>query len=349
MKNSYICTHEYNTILGYSKIQSTFNLNTFPILKIAKQSLQIEFNSIAKLFKCFDSNFEAILEALHSNNGKVVITGIGKSGLIAQKIVATLSSTGTPAVFMHAGDASHGDLGCIQPNDIVMCLSKSGQSGEIDFIIPFLKTKNIPLIALTFNQHSPLALAADYLIVLPKTVEADGQDLAPTTSTTLQLILGDIIAVCLMHLNQFKKSDFASLHPGGYLGKKLNLTLGQMVSDNKKAMVNKTASIKEVLQEITTKRLGATVVLDKNQIVGFITDGDLRRMLEKNFNLTSITAADIMTSKPLILDASTKAIEALSLMNKRKVNHLVVCSKDSHYLGIVHILDFTKEGLKDEY
>ena len=348
MKNSYICIHEYNTILCYNKTKSTINLNSLPILKIAKESLQIEFEAIARLFKCFDSTFETVLEVLHSNAGRVVVTGVGKSGLIAKKIVATFNSTGTPALFMHAGDASHGDLGSIQSTDVVICLSKSGQSSEIDFIIPFLKTKNIPLIAVTFNPESPLALAADYVIELPKSDEADGHNLAPTTSTTLQLILGDVIAVCLMHLNQFKKSDFATLHPGGHLGKKLNLTLAQMLSHNKKAMVNKTASIKEVLHEITNKRLGATVVMEKNQIVGFITDGDLRRMLEKQFDLDTLTAADIMTPNPLILGKSTKVLEALQLMNKRKVNHLVVCNKANHYLGIVHILDFTKEGLKDE-
>jgi len=323
-------------------------LNSLPILKIAKESLQIEFEAITRLFKCFDHTFETILEVLHANTGRLIVTGVGKSGLIAQKIVATLNSTGTAAQFMHAGDASHGDLGSIQQNDVVMCLSKSGQSSEIDFILPFLKTKNTPLIALTSNPNSPLALAADYVIEIPQSKEADGLNLAPTTSTTLQLILGDVIAVCLMHLNHFKAADFAAIHPGGQLGKKLNLTLAQMLSQHKKAQVSKTATIKEVLHEITTKRMGATVVMEENKIIGFITDGDLRRMLEKQFDLNTLTAADIMTPNPLTIEASTKAMDALQIMSKRKINHLVVCDQANHYIGIVHILDFTKEGLKNE-
>jgi len=348
MKISYICIHEYTTFLIESKTKSINSLNDFPILQIAKESLQIEYEAISELFKCLNNTFEEVLELLHANEGRLVVTGVGKSGLIAQKMAATFNSTGTPALFLHAGDAAHGDLGSIQKGDIALCLSKSGFSSEFDFLIPYLKQLEIPLIALTTNRQSPLAEQADFLIQIPLTKEADLDNLAPTTSTTLQLIMGDLMAVCLMRLNRFKASDFAQLHPGGLLGKKLNLTLGQMLDGHEKAAVQKTATTQEVLQEITSKRLGATVVLEENRVVGFITDGDLRRMLEKYPQWQALTAADIMTVNPLQLQVDTKALEALKVLNEKKFNHLVVCHQDGGYLGIVHILDFTKQGLKDE-
>ena len=319
-----------------------------PILSFAKKSLQLEYEAVGKLFDCIDKKFEEVLKILHNCSGRIIVTGVGKSGLIAQKIVATLNSTGTPAVYVHAGDASHGDLGSIQKEDVVLCLSKSGQSSEIDFLIPYLKKQKNTLIAFTSNQDSKLALQSDFVIQIPDVLEADQNNIAPTTSTTLQIILGDIMAVCLMHLKDFKIEDFAQIHPGGQLGKKLNLTIGQMVLQHTKAAVESTAMMKNVLHEITSKRLGATVVLDKNRIVGFITDGDIRRMLEKHIQIGDLTAVDIMTPNPFKMKASTKAVSALRLMNQKKINHLVVCDDHEAYLGIVHILDFTKEGLKDE-
>ena len=323
-------------------------MNSNPILSFAKKSLQLEYEAVGKLFDCIDKKFENVIKILHNCSGRIIVAGVGKSGLIAQKIAATLNSTGSPSVYVHAGDASHGDLGSIQKGDVVLFFSKSGQSSEIDFLIPYLKKQKNRLIAFTTNQDSKLALQADFVIQIPDVLEADQNNIVPTTSTTLQIILGDIMAVSLMHLKDFKIEDFAQIHPGGQLGKKLNLTIGEMVLQHKKAEVDSTAMMKNVLQEITSKRLGATVVLDKNRIIGFITDGDIRRLLEKHIQIEGFTAVDIMTPNPFKMNASTKAISALRLMNQKKINHLVVCDDNEKYLGIVHILDFTTEGLKNE-
>lgn len=278
--------------------------------------------------------------------GRVVITGIGKSAVIAMKIVATLNSTGTAAVFMHAADAIHGDLGIIQKHDVVICISKSGNSPEIQALIPFIKKRGNLVIALTANPKSYLAEAADKVISTYVEKEACPNNLAPTTSTTAQLAMGDALAVCLLKLKKFDAQDFAQYHPGGALGKKLYLTVGELAKKHECPSVRIDTPVKNVISEITQKRLGATIVMDKNQIVGIITDGDIRRMLEKFDNIGTLVAKDIMSNNPITVDPEILATDVLKTLETKGIGQLIVQDSRGEYLGMVHILDLINEGMQ---
>ena len=275
----------------------------------------------------------------------MVISGIGKSAIVAQKIVASLNSTGTPAIFLHAADAIHGDIGMVQPDDVVMIISKSGDSPEIKVLVPLIKNFKNTLIAICGNMASYLAKCAD--IVLNTTVEEEASpyNLAPTSSTTAQMVMGDAICTCLMELRGFNSDDFAKFHPGGTLGKKLYLRVEELSINNEKPAVNAESFLKDVIIEITKKRLGVTVVLDNQEsIIGIITDGDLRRMLEKDLYHTGVKAKDIMTSDPKTIESKSLAVNALEIMRNKNITQLIV-TKDKKYFGIIHLHDLIKEGI----
>lgn len=316
------------------------------LVSLALETLEIEAKAITQLKDSINADFESVVNFIYESQARVVITGIGKSALIGQKIVATLNSTGTPAVFLHAADAIHGDLGMIQSNDLVICLSKSGNSPEIKALIPFLKKGTNKLVGMTANKTSQLAKQADFLLHTPVEKEACPHNLAPTTSTTVQLVLGDAIAVCLMQKKNFQTKDFAKYHPGGSLGKQLYLQLTDLLDPDEQPYVALQTPINKVINEITSKRKGATVVLDQNAVVGLITDGDIRRMLETYDNPFQKAALDIMTADPFVLQEDSLASYALLEMDKRKLNHIIVVSNTGTYLGIIHVLDFVKEGLR---
>jgi arabinose-5-phosphate isomerase len=305
----------------------------------------LEANAVAQLEHYIDEHFEKAIAALLQCRGRVVVSGIGKSAIIAQKIVATLNSTGTPALFLHAADAIHGDLGMVQQEDVVLVISKSGESPEIKVLVPLIKNFGNILIGMVGNTASYLARRADYVLNTTVAQEACPNNLAPTTSTTAQLVMGDAIAVCLMEQRGFKMEDFAKLHPGGALGKKLYLRVSDLYADNEKPQVAPGDGLKEILVEITAKRLGVTAVVeDSGKLAGIITDGDIRRMLERDGDLKKITAADIMTKQPKTISPGEMAVSALDLMRKAEITQLAVVDKDT-YLGIVHLHDLVKEGL----
>ncbi len=315
------------------------------IKKIAINTLNLEAKSIKKLIYSIDSNFEKIINLIHKNKGKLIITGIGKSAIIGKKIVATLNSTGTPSFFLHAADAMHGDIGIIQKKDIIICMSNSGNSPEIKMLIPIIKKRKNKIIGLTSKLDSFLAKNSDYIIYTYVEKEACPNNLAPTTSTSVQLAMGDAIAMSLLSLKNINSKDFAKLHPGGQIGKSLTMTLGELINKTGKPIVNENDKIQTVINEISSKRLGATVVVKKNKIKGIITDGDIRRMLEKYNEINNISAEKIMTKNPIAREKNFLASKARKLMNKKKINHIVVVDKENSYLGIVHILDLIKEGL----
>lgn len=315
------------------------------IIRTAQQVLQQEAEAIISLKQYIDRDFEAAVQLIAGCKGRVVVTGMGKSAIIAQKIVATFNSTGTPAIFMHAADAIHGDLGMIRPEDTLICLSKSGESPEIKVLIPLLKNLDIPLIAIVGNPESFLARQSQYILNTAVTREACPNNLAPTSSTTAQLAMGDALAVCLMELKGFSSGDFARFHPGGMLGKKLYLRVSDLSSQNEKPKVTEKTPLRKVIVEITEKRLGVTAVTDeKGRLTGVITDGDLRRMLEKNLPLESLCAKDIMTRRPKTIGEEELAVNALELMRRYDITQLVVM-KDDHYCGIVHLHDLVREGI----
>lgn len=316
------------------------------ILENAKQTLELESKAIHDLIALLDDQFISTVEYLSDFEGRVIITGIGKSAVIAMKIVATLNSTGTAAVFMHAADAIHGDLGIIQKKDAVICISKSGNSPEIQALIPFIKKRGNLVIALTANPSSFLAKTADKVISTYVEKEACPNNLAPTTSTTAQLAIGDALAVCLLKLKKFNAEDFAQHHPGGALGKKLYLTVGELAKKHERPNVSVDASIKDVISEITKKRLGATIVLDNKEIIGIITDGDIRRMLENHDNIRSLTAKDIMSKNPITVDPELLAFDVLSTLESKGIGQLIVQNASGDYLGMIHILDLIKEGIQ---
>ena len=304
----------------------------------------MEAGAIKQLGSLLDDQFEKAILALANSKGRIVISGIGKSAVIAQKIVATLNSTGSPAIFLHAADAIHGDIGMMQQEDIVIIISKSGESPEIKILVPLIKNFKNPLVAIVGNTSSYLAKKADFIINATVDQEACPNNLAPTTSTTAQLVIGDAIAICLMEQKGFEVSDFAKLHPGGALGKKLYLRVYDLYIDNEKPQVKLTQSLKEVIVEMTKKRLGVTAVTnDEGHLLGIITDGDLRRMLEKN-GLDFIQAKDIMTKNPKTIGPTEMAVNALDLMRQNEIVHLVVI-ENKKYLGIIHLHDLVKEGL----
>ncbi len=315
------------------------------LLDLARKTILQEASSLRELSELLDDNFEKAILAISGCSGRVIISGIGKSAIIAQKIVATLNSTGTPSVFLHAADAIHGDIGMVQQGDVVIIMSKSGDSPEIKVLVPLIKNFKNTIIAICGNMQSYLAGCSD--IVLNTTVkeEACPNNLAPTTSTTAQLVMGDAIATCLMELKGFNSDDFAKFHPGGTLGKKLYLKVSDLIVNNERPQVKENSLLKEVIIEMTRKRLGATVILnDQGDILGIITDGDLRRMLEKNLDMTTIKASDIMTRTPKMIEAASLAVEALDLMRKKNITQLVV-TEDNKYAGILHLHDLIREGL----
>ena len=315
------------------------------IKQIALRTIEQQTQSIKDLAAFINNDFEKAVKAIAACKSRVVISGIGKSAIIAQKIVATLNSTGTAAAFLHAADAIHGDLGLVQQDDIIIIISKSGSSPEIKVLLPLIKNFGNTIIALVGNTESYLAKNCD--IVLNTTVqqEACPNNLAPTTSTTAQLVMGDALAVCLMEMKGFGTDDFAKFHPGGMLGKKLYLRVDDLYKDNLKPSVKPTQSLKEVIVEMTGKRLGATAVVDdENNLLGVITDGDLRRMLEKAVTLDTVLAKELMTANPKTIDADELAVDALDMMRKKEITQLVV-TKQNKYLGIIHLHDLIKEGL----
>ncbi|MBK5208584.1 MAG: KpsF/GutQ family sugar-phosphate isomerase [Flavobacteriaceae bacterium] len=318
------------------------NKNT--IIENAKQTILIESKVIANLVNFLNEDFENAVNFIHHSNGRVIVTGIGKSANIATKIVATLNSTGTPAIFMHAADAIHGDLGIIQKNDVVVCISKSGNTPEIKVLVPLIKNYGNKVIAITGNPESFLGINANFTLNSFVEREACPNNLAPTSSTTAQLVIGDALAICLLELNNFSSKDFAKYHPGGALGKKLYLRVSDLIINNELPQVAPTTEIKDVIIEISKKRLGTTAVIENNKIVGIITDGDLRRMLSVSPDISKIVAKDIMSKNPKTIQAEAMAIEALETMENNKISQILV-EDNSVYVGVVHLHDLLKEGI----
>ena len=314
------------------------------IIPTALRTLQLQADSIRDLAAFINEDFVKAVERVAVNSGRLVVSGIGKSAIIAQKIVATLNSTGTPSIYMHAADAIHGDLGMIQKDDIVLVISKSGDSPEIKVLLPLVKGFGNLIIGMTGNLQSFLANNCDILLNTTVLHEACPNNLAPTTSTTAQMVMGDALAVCLMELKGFNSQDFAKFHPGGTLGKKLYLRVVDILAPQRPC-VQLDSSVKEVIVEITKNRLGATAVVDNsNQICGIVTDGDLRRMLEKSDSFSMFTAKDIMSKLPKQIASDSLAAEAFELMRKNNINQLLVTENDS-YVGVVHIQDLIREGI----
>ncbi|WP_431158287.1 KpsF/GutQ family sugar-phosphate isomerase [Winogradskyella poriferorum] len=314
------------------------------ILSTAKSTIKLESKAIEHLTELLNEDFADAVELIYNSKGRVIITGIGKSAIIATKIVATLNSTGTPAVFMHAADAIHGDLGLILKDDVVICISKSGNTPEIKVLVPLIKNAKNKMIAITGNKDSFLGQQADYVLNAYVEQEACPNNLAPTTSTTAQLVIGDALAVCLLELRGFSSKDFAKYHPGGSLGKRLYLRVQDLSSQNLKPQVGLDATIKEVIVEITEKMLGVTAVIDDNAIAGIITDGDLRRMLSKSDNIADLTAKDIMSQNPRRISEDAMAVDAKELMEEYGISQLLV-EQNGAYAGVVHLHDLIKEGI----
>ncbi|WP_242691710.1 KpsF/GutQ family sugar-phosphate isomerase [Desertivirga arenae] len=313
------------------------------IIQIAQRTLQIESEGISGLMSKLNNDFALIVEKILGLKGRVIITGVGKSGIIAQKIVATFNSTGTPAIFMHAADAIHGDLGIIQDDDLVICISKSGNTPEIKVLVPLLKLAGNPLVAMVGDRSSYLAKQANYIIDTTVEKEACPHNLAPTTSTTAQLVMGDILAVCLLECREFTTADFAKYHPGGSLGKRLYLKVADIYIHNEKPEVDPDASIKKVILEITKNRLGAVAVVDQGRIAGIITDGDIRRMMEKFDLYDGLTAKDIMGTSPKQIASEELAATAFDVMRANNITQLIV-TEGNIYKGIIHLHDLLKEG-----
>lgn len=316
------------------------------ISESALQTIEIEGNAIFNLKNFINADFIASVNAIFNSKGRTVITGIGKSAIIAQKIVATLNSTGTPSIFMHAADAIHGDLGIIQPDDVVICISKSGNTPEITALVPFLKARKNILIGMVGNTNSTLAKQSHFVLDTTVDIEACPNNLAPTSSSTAQLVMGDALAVALLKLNGFSSNDFAQYHPGGALGKQLYLKVADLFIHNAQPKVKPEDSIDAVILEISSKRLGATAVIAAdNSLAGVITDGDLRRTLHENKSLANLKASDIMNSNPKTIVTSDLAVNALQLMKEKSITQLIVVDESAKYLGIIHLHDILKEGI----
>ena len=314
------------------------------ILKSAKNTILSESKSVANLANLLDNSFVEACKLIFECQTRLIVTGIGKSAIIAQKIVASMNSTGTPALFLHASEAIHGDLGMIQDQDVIICISKSGNSPEIKVLVPLLTRFGNKLIAITGNMSSFLAKNAHF--VLNTTVESEScpNNLAPTDSTTAQLVMGDALVVALIEMRDFKPEDFAKFHPGGALGKKLLLKVSDMIENSLKPMVSPTANIKKVIFEISEKRLGVTAVIEKDQVIGIITDGDIRRMLNNNDTFNHLTAKDIMTKNPKLVESSMMVIDAFQILEDNKITQLVVL-ENGIYKGVLHLHDVLKEGI----
>ena len=314
------------------------------ILEIARKTIESESNSIAKLADLLTDDFTKAVEIIFNTKGRLVVTGIGKSAIIAQKIVATMNSTGTPSLFLHASEAIHGDLGMVQPDDVVICISKSGNSPEIKVLVPILKQFGNSLIAITGNTTSFLAKGADFILDTTVDHESCPNNLAPTNSTTAQLVMGDALAVCLMELREFKAQDFAKYHPGGALGKKLLLCVGDMLDQSRQPEVAPDTNIKKVIFEISEKRLGVTAVIENNKVIGIITDGDIRRMLNNNDTFAHLTAKDIMTKNPKTISLTSMVTDALNILEDFSITQLIVTEQEE-YKGVLHLHDILKEGI----
>ena len=315
------------------------------IKSIAKNALSIETKAVAGLEKFIDDQFVAAVEAVMQSKGRFIVSGIGKSAIIAQKIVATCNSTGTPAIYLHAADAIHGDSGMISPEDVVMIISKSGESPEIKLLVDLITHFGNPLIAMVGNLDSYLGKATQLVINTTVDQEACIHNLAPTSSTTAQMVMGDLMAITFMELRGFKSNDFAKFHPGGNLGKKLTLTTGDIAKQNTQPSVNPLTSVKEVIIAISKSRMGATVVLDDiGNIIGIITDGDIRRMLEQHNSIQDLKAADIFHKQPITISSNTLAIEAFDIMKAKDISQLIIAD-EGKYKGMIHIHDLMKEGI----
>lgn len=334
-------THSFrNTILNLNNRL----IASDTIIDLAKKTIETERDAIANLTTLLTTDFSDTINCIIEGKGRVIISGIGKSAIIATKIVATLNSTGTPAIFMHAGDAIHGDLGTIQEDDVVICISNSGNTPEIKMLVPLIKRGTNKLIAMTGNTESFLAKQADFILNTHVDREACPNGLAPTTSTTAQLVMGDALAIVLLELKGFSSSDFAKYHPGGALGKRLYLRVSDLVIKNQVPKVDKHADVKKVIVEISEKMLGVTAVLDGEKVVGIVTDGDIRRMLNKHDNIKGLTAAEIMTTNPKTIPANTLAIKALEQMQKKGISQLLAMDNDT-YLGVIHLHNLINEGI----
>jgi|TARA_B110000914_G_scaffold220460_1_gene230566 arabinose-5-phosphate isomerase len=318
--------------------------SNFNILKTAQESIKNQGEAILNLSKFIDSDFENSVNAIQAINGRVIITGVGKSAIIGKKIVATFNSTGTPAIFMHAAEAVHGDLGIVQDDDIVILISKSGNTSEIKTLVPFLKKIKVKLIAISSEKNSFLGINSDFFLKSFIKKEACPNNLAPTTSTTAQLVIGDALAICLSELSGFKKSDFARYHPGGSLGKELHLKVKEIIIKNKIPEVKEKDNLTTIINEISNKMLGATAITNNGKAVGIITDGDLRRFFSSGKELNSVSAKDFMSKAPKTINSETLASEALLIMNKNKITQLIVQDKDK-YIGIIHLHNILNEGL----
>ncbi len=310
----------------------------------ALETIDTEVSAVSRMRELIDENLFEVVKTILEGDGRVVITGIGKSAAIANKIVATLNSTGTPSIFMHAADAVHGDLGIIQTNDVVICLSKSGNTPEIKVLVPLLRSSGNCLVAMVGDKSSFLGQHADYILDVSVDKEACPHNLAPTTSTTMQLVMGDVLAICLLNARGFTSSDFARFHPGGSLGKRLYLRLNDMVDRSNPPKVDVNERVPKVIMEITAKRLGATAVMENGKLVGVITDGDIRRMLEKSNDISSLKASDIMGKDPVTMESDAMARDAAKLLTEKKISQMIVV-EDGTYIGMCHIHEFHKEGI----
>lgn len=314
------------------------------ILKIAKDSFTNQGNAILNLHKFLTTDFENAIKKIQSSSGRVIVSGIGKSAIIGSKIVATFNSTGTPSIFMHAAEAIHGDLGIIQSDDIIILISKSGNTPEIKNLVPFIKQRNVNIISITSEPNSYLAKNSDYFLNSHIEKEACINNLAPTTSTTTQLVIGDALAICLSKINGFNENDFAKYHPGGMLGKKLYLKVDEIINKNLKPQLLEFDDFKTIIDVITKNLLGAAVVVKNNKPIGIITDGDIRRVFSNQSNFNDIIAKNLMSNNPFIIDSQTLASTALTIMNKNKISQVVV-TENGDYSGLIHLHNILKEGL----
>lgn len=319
--------------------------DTTTLREIGLRTIRLEAEAVAGLAEQVNEDFASVARMLFGMKGRLVVSGIGKSAIIGQKIVATFNSTGTPAIFMHAADAIHGDLGMIQEGDVVMVISKSGESPEIKVLVPLIRNLRHPLVGMVGQMESFLALQSDYVLNTTVSQEACPNNLAPTTSTTAQLVMGDALAVVLMEMRGFGREDFAKFHPGGALGKKLYLRVADLYVQNERPFVRADSTLKDVILEISKKRLGITAVIDADQrLLGVITDGDLRRMLEKESDVRLVTASAIMSRNPRTIGAEELAVNALDIMRKNNITQLIVLENGA-YAGVIHLHDLIKEGL----
>jgi len=314
------------------------------ILTAAKETISIEAKAIANLENFIDSEFAEAVEHIYKAKGRVIVTGIGKSAVIATKIVATLNSTGTPAIFMHAADAIHGDLGTIQKDDVVICISKSGNSPEIKVLVPYIKDFKNLLVGITADRDSFLGKESDYVLNSFVEKEACPNNLAPTTSTTAQMVMGDALAICLLKLKGFSRKDFAKYHPGGSLGKKLYLRVSDITAQNMKPQVAPETSVTDAIIEISEKMLGVAAVIENDKIIGIITDGDIRRMLKNNTEFKDLTARDIMSPAPKTIDQDALAVDALEMLEENQISQLLALENQT-YAGVVHIHNLIREGI----